>query len=107
MDLTDISIDLQIQIDLLKKDNLLYSSTINDLLQQICNLKSDIEFRNKEIDCKDKEIDCKDKEIDCKNKEIDCKNKEIHDLKNKNIEKTTKQDSHGFVSKVMSSLYWK
>lgn len=47
----DISLlSMQSQIDLLKQDNLQYISLINDLHQQISNLKEDIQYKNKQIE---------------------------------------------------------
>ncbi len=47
----DISLlTMQSQIDLLKQDNLQYISLINDLHQQISNLKDDIQYKNKQIE---------------------------------------------------------
>jgi uncharacterized lipoprotein YehR (DUF1307 family) len=43
-------LSMQTQIDLLKQDNLQYISLINDLYQQISNLKDDIQYKNKQIE---------------------------------------------------------
>jgi hypothetical protein len=47
---TSIIANMQTSIDILKKDNLGYISLINDLKQDISNLKDNIDYKNKQID---------------------------------------------------------
>ena len=42
--------NMQTSIDILKQDNLGYISLINDLKQDISNLKDNIDYKNKQID---------------------------------------------------------
>ena len=42
--------NMQTSIDILKQDNLGYISLINDLKQEISNLKDNIDYKNKQID---------------------------------------------------------
>lgn len=47
---TSIMANMQTSIDILKQDNLGYISLINDLKQEISNLKDNIDYKNKQID---------------------------------------------------------
>jgi chromosome segregation ATPase len=66
MNIDNINTNLQIQIDILKTENLAYLSLINDLKQDISNLNMNIDCKNKEIN----EMNIKLEELNIKLNEL-------------------------------------
>ena len=87
---TSIMANMQTSIDILKQDNLSYISLINDLKQEISNLKDDIEYRNKQIEKLNTRLD------EYMKKDINRINDMINNAPNENL----KQDNNSIFTRI-------
>ena len=87
---TSIMANMQTSIDILKQDNLSYISLINDLKQEIANLKDDIEYKNKQIEKLNTRLD------EYMKKDIN----RINDMINNTPNENSKQDNNSIFTRI-------
>lgn len=87
---TSIIANMQTSIDILKQDNLSYISLINDLKQEIANLKDDIEYKNKQIEKLNTRLD------EYMKKDIN----RINDMINNTPNENSKQDNNSIFTRI-------